>query len=113
MRLTAAPNAEKAANASLHATEDIHRTTAHASSDHIAHCTRFTVTPARLTRMSSRRGRRKRSGFTGTGFAHPNPIPNNAENKNIRVPAGSRWARGESVSRPASFAVSSPHRKAT
>ncbi len=60
--------------------------------------------PARATRVVSRTGFLKLAGLKGTGLAQPII----REKNSIRVPMGSRWARGLRVSRPSSLAVLSP-----
>jgi len=69
--------------------------------------------PAKLTHIISRFGFLKFRGFTGTGFAQPNPTPLRLEMTNIKVPIGSRWTRGFKVKRPLFRAVGSPNLSAT
>ena len=76
---------------------------------------RFVVGPASDTTSMSRRGLRKRLGFTGTGLAHPiTGMPASAPIAGRMIdPNGSMCGTGLSVRRPARRAVSSPNHSAT
>ncbi len=71
--------------------------------------------PASATSTPSLRGLRRLAVLTGTGLAHP-MTPKEVSESNagtIRVPTGSTWDTGLSVSRPARAAVLSPNILAT
>ena len=76
---------------------------------------RFVAGPASDTNNMSRRGLRRRFGFTGTGLAHPiTGTPASAPIAGRMIdPNGSMCGIGLSVSRPARRAVSSPNQSAT
>lgn len=65
--------------------------------------------PARETHINAEREcARSFHGFTGTGFAQPNPM-----RISIKLPIRSRCLNGFKVNRPAFLGVSSPKRSAT
>jgi hypothetical protein len=63
--------------------------------------------PAQEIKAVSRRGLRRLKGSMGTGFPQPK-----RKKRSIKVPIGSRWAKGLRVNRPLNRAVGSPNRSA-